>query len=108
MWRRRPGRTPRRAAVSGFGFGGVNAHLLLEEWSVPAGKHFVIQSSRPAEQATPIAVVGLAAHFGPWDDTRKFQEHVLSGDAVAPTPKVNGWSLAGEPCPPAMLRHHVC
>ena len=31
MWERRDG--ARRAAVSGFGFGGVNAHLLLEEWS---------------------------------------------------------------------------
>ncbi|QEL14306.1 type I polyketide synthase [Limnoglobus roseus] len=29
-WKRR-GKT-RKAAVSGFGFGGVNAHLLLEEW----------------------------------------------------------------------------
>ena len=25
-------RRPRRAAVSAFGFGGINAHLLLEEW----------------------------------------------------------------------------
>ena len=23
---------PRRAAVSAFGFGGINAHLLVEEW----------------------------------------------------------------------------
>jgi acyl transferase domain-containing protein len=31
-WRRRKDNTPRRAAVSAFGFGGINAHLLLEEW----------------------------------------------------------------------------
>ncbi len=31
-WRRRSAATPRRAAISGFGFGGVNAHLLLEEY----------------------------------------------------------------------------
>jgi len=31
-WERRDPRTPRRAAVSGFGFGGINAHLLVEEW----------------------------------------------------------------------------
>jgi len=31
-WKRRTPTTPRRAAVNGFGFGGINAHLLIEEW----------------------------------------------------------------------------
>ncbi len=31
-WRRRAGGIPRRAGVSAFGFGGINAHILLEEW----------------------------------------------------------------------------
>ena len=31
-WERQARSAP-RAAVSGFGFGGVNAHLLLEEWT---------------------------------------------------------------------------
>ena len=31
-WHRRKKNSPRRAAVSAFGFGGINAHLLLEEW----------------------------------------------------------------------------
>ncbi|HSQ56074.1 MAG TPA: beta-ketoacyl synthase N-terminal-like domain-containing protein, partial [Gemmata sp.] len=96
MWRRRPGRTPRRAAVSGFGFGGVNAHLLLEEWSPPLAKQAVSVSPSPSRNLPPpaIAVVGLAAHFGTWDDTRKFQEHVLAGDAATAIPKKNGWGLA--------------
>jgi len=32
-WPRRAPDTPRRAAVSAFGFGGINAHVLLEEWT---------------------------------------------------------------------------
>jgi acyl transferase domain-containing protein len=32
-WERRAPGVPRRAAVSAFGFGGINAHLLLEEWN---------------------------------------------------------------------------
>ena len=29
---------PRRAAVSGFGFGGINAHVLIEEWTGSPGQ----------------------------------------------------------------------
>ncbi len=34
-WQRRAEGRPRRVALSGFGFGGINAHVLIEEW-VPA------------------------------------------------------------------------
>ena len=37
-WKRRRDGTPRRAAVSAFGFGGINAHLLLEEWLPESGR----------------------------------------------------------------------
>ena len=32
FWNRRDPGTPRRAAISAFGFGGINGHILLEEW----------------------------------------------------------------------------
>ncbi|QCG90694.1 type I polyketide synthase [Azospirillum sp. TSH100] len=51
------GDAPRRAAISAFGFGGNNAHLLLEEWQ-PA-----TLSVRAATVAPPplrVAVVGLS------------------------------------------------
>jgi acyl transferase domain-containing protein/3-hydroxymyristoyl/3-hydroxydecanoyl-(acyl carrier protein) dehydratase len=100
---------PRRAAVSGFGFGGVNAHLLLEEFvgqtllltpsprqSVATGEGFAAEP--PPE---PVAVVGLAAHFGPWGDLRRFQEYVLGGgERPDPAPKRNGWGHADCDCPP--------
>ena len=31
-WKRRSPKTPRRAALSAFGFGGINAHVLIEEY----------------------------------------------------------------------------
>jgi acyl transferase domain-containing protein/3-hydroxymyristoyl/3-hydroxydecanoyl-(acyl carrier protein) dehydratase len=97
-WERRAG-VPRRAAVSGFGFGGVNAHLLLEEWT---GE---VQSSRaavrvPSVLEPQIAVVGMAAHLGPWSDLQMFQERVFGRDTTQPASKRNGWGLADEPCPP--------
>ena len=32
-WPKHAADRPRRAAISGFGFGGINCHLLLEEWA---------------------------------------------------------------------------
>ncbi len=73
-WHRRSAMEPRRAAVSGFGFGGVNAHLLVEEWTgVPpkpvaarapkAPPKLVTVATRDAtapklRAAEPVAVVG--------------------------------------------------
>ncbi|MDB5311413.1 MAG: 3-hydroxyacyl-[acyl-carrier-protein] dehydratase FabA [Gemmataceae bacterium] len=128
-WERRAPQAPRRAAVSGFGFGGVNAHLLLEEWTDPvatntppaprpdgkgpprlvtvgaktpviAGAPAAPPAAAPPAPVVPVAVVGMAAHFGPWTDLRAFQERVFGNDSTAPVPKRNGWDLADEQCPP--------
>ncbi|MHB1425895.1 MAG: beta-ketoacyl [acyl carrier protein] synthase domain-containing protein, partial [Gemmataceae bacterium] len=80
-WLRRDERTPRRAAVSAFGFGGINAHVLLEEWKSMAESLRDSKRSRGATAPPPhIAVVGMAAHFGPWESLRAFQQRVLGGD----------------------------
>jgi acyl transferase domain-containing protein/3-hydroxymyristoyl/3-hydroxydecanoyl-(acyl carrier protein) dehydratase len=90
----------RRAAVSGFGFGGVNAHLLFEQYVGQSYASPKVSGVVP-RQAEPIAVVGLAAHVGPWSDVRAFQEYVLGGGVShSPQPKRNGWELAATPCPP--------
>ncbi|MDA0839661.1 MAG: beta-ketoacyl synthase N-terminal-like domain-containing protein, partial [Planctomycetota bacterium] len=91
---------PRRAAVSGFGFGGINAHLLLEEWDngiKDAG--FRIQDSdersrvkRVQHSDTPIAIVGMDAFFGPWKTLHEFQERVLgAGKDIEPNSPDHWW-----------------
>ncbi|HIJ95566.1 MAG TPA: type I polyketide synthase [Desulfuromonadales bacterium] len=104
-WQRRGAGIPRRAAVSAFGFGGINAHLLIEEW-LPAspppdlpplggGVSSLTQRGRVGEREA-IAVVGMDARFGPWKSLRAFQERVLGGDdTVLPTPP-KGWRGAAE------------
>ncbi|MFH1983076.1 MAG: beta-ketoacyl synthase N-terminal-like domain-containing protein [Pseudomonadota bacterium] len=66
-WPRRHAGRPLRAAVSAFGFGGINAHLLIEQW-FPAGAaispvNSAVSSMHAAPEA-PVAIIGLAARFG--------------------------------------------
>ena len=81
---------PRRAAVSSFGFGGINAHILLEEWTgrnAANNSNVTVSDLQIAENADSgtvpdIAVIGLEAVFGKLDGLRKFQEAVLRGDGL--------------------------
>ena len=54
-WERREPSTPRRAAVSAFGFGGINAHVLVEEW-LPAAADYP-EAAPSSETRTPDLVV---------------------------------------------------
>ncbi len=95
-WERRSPETPRRAAVSAFGFGGINAHVLIEEEAAPApavGARATPMSPtrgrlpRPDASTTPVAIVGMDAHVGRLDSLQAFQEAMLRGEsAIEPWP----------------------
>jgi len=90
-WERRDQHTPRRAGVNAFGFGGINAHVLLEEWIPSKAHQSSIDNNKSRES---IAVVGMETHFGPWDSLRKFQERVLGDDEpVEPAFRGNWWGI---------------
>ncbi|MFH2202815.1 MAG: beta-ketoacyl synthase N-terminal-like domain-containing protein [Elusimicrobiota bacterium] len=89
----------RRAAVSGFGFGGINAHVLIEEAPVAEGLPVAARDTvrwladkvapkihiggeappPPPANPVPVAVVGMGARFGPWKNLRAVQERMLGG-----------------------------
>ena len=52
----------RRAAVSAFGFGGINAHLLMEQWRSERSVRQAAPAALP--KPMPVAIVGLAARVG--------------------------------------------
>ena len=89
-WERRNKHTPRRAAVSAFGFGGINAHLLLEEWSpstpVPATRTIV---SKPPD----LAIVGIDMQFGSWQSETAVRR-LLTGEKSRPTEERQAWGVA--------------
>ncbi|NBU09302.1 MAG: type I polyketide synthase, partial [Proteobacteria bacterium] len=93
-WEKRPDGRPRRAAINGFGFGGINAHVLIEEWCGQEERTAPPRSSRREEalvepaignrqsaiQSAPIAIIGLGTHIGPWRNLRSFTARVLGAD----------------------------
>ena len=89
-WPRRKD-NPRRAAMSAFGFGGINAHILVEDYENDYSKTYAVPaSSIPClDQPLQVAVVGMGVFLGPARTLDDFQTSVLSG---LPFPK----SPAGE------------
>ncbi|HEX5760467.1 MAG TPA: beta-ketoacyl synthase N-terminal-like domain-containing protein, partial [Thermoanaerobaculia bacterium] len=74
-----PRERSRLAALSAFGFGGNNAHLLVEEWhpGLAAGSR---RAAPPARRPAPIAVVGLAAIAADGQGVEDFAAALFSGD----------------------------
>jgi len=56
------------AGVSVFGFGGSNAHLVLQEPTQVLQADFGL-----AKQAEPLAIIGMDAHFGDAKDLKEFK-----------------------------------
>ncbi|MDT0398782.1 MULTISPECIES: beta-ketoacyl synthase N-terminal-like domain-containing protein [Streptomyces] len=71
-WPEGPG--PRRAAVSAFGFGGTNAHVVLSDATSAAH-----DDTGPAVPPA-LDVVGLGAHFGSLETVEAFERAVHRGD----------------------------
>ena len=80
---------PRRAAISGFGFGGTNAHILLQEYEIKKSVKSVqtIKNTKLAD----IAIVGMDTCLGPWRDQQAFDSAFLFGDHQAMRHPNNWW-----------------
>lgn len=82
-WEREDAR-PRRAALSGFGFGGINSHLIVEEYLEGAASQHRVRFAGKT-QATPVdkseeqlAIVASAAHCGTLTDVQQLYQKIFS------------------------------
>ena len=99
-WPTVPAARSPRAAVSAFGFGGINAHMLLEAWE-PEKNTAQQQPIKPQaadsaflldEKPAPVAVVGMDALFGRADSLERFTELLRDGQSlIEPRPDMRWW-----------------
>ncbi len=94
-WARRTPTTPRRAAISGFGLGGINAHLLVEEYVPSDATPAAASDDTPGahEPDDTIAIVGIGAHFGPWRGRDAVRARLLGSDDDTPPSTPRWWGL---------------
>ena len=87
-WPRKDKRTPRRAAVSAFGFGGINGHVLLETFedeSAESTKPITIRETAIETQQVAtssncnLAIVGMDIMLGELATLEAFKAHLFNG-----------------------------
>ncbi len=76
--------------MSAFGFGGINGHLLFEEWLPDVhDPHLKSSGTRKYSARTsdekltsPVAIVGMDALFGTFKSLKEFQEAIFNGNSA--------------------------
>ncbi|MGL6121704.1 MAG: beta-ketoacyl synthase N-terminal-like domain-containing protein [Shewanella sp.] len=87
VWPDKAGNDRRHAGVSVFGFGGCNAHLLLESYAANTNKNNEQTAATVSYQHTPLTIIGLASHFGPLSSINALDNTIHARqDAFIPLP----------------------
>ncbi len=78
------------AAISAFGFGGTNAHLILEEHNAQA-KESPRDAKRKAIKKSHASIIGMGAYFGQSRSLADFEQVIYEGRKVQISLPENRW-----------------
>lgn len=91
--------TVKRAAVSNFGFGGNNAHLIVQNYLGPGRP--VARQRRPSGE---VVICGMGVVTGDARDAESFRRRALGRPAAATPLDAVELDMAGLGCPPSELK----
>jgi acyl transferase domain-containing protein len=80
-WKVKPGEISRKCALSAFGFGGIDGHILLEEF-IP-DKTKVLNDGEPElNEKDDVVIVSIAARAGSCENLADLQKNLFNGQAL--------------------------
>ena len=90
-----PGAT-RKAAVSAFGFGGINAHILIEEYKTGTTRHVVNHiGGPPKNHCVPCAIIGMETLLKDCNSLSGFTDLIFDEKKLTPDYPGSRWRRTG-------------
>ncbi|MBT4875049.1 MAG: beta-ketoacyl synthase [Desulfobacula sp.] len=89
-WEPVSAKSTRKAGVSAFGFGGINAHLLIEEFKSNSSRHIIKKSKQTVIdkkeilKRVPCAIVGMETIAKDCDSLSRFRKLVFDSARIKP------------------------
>jgi acyl transferase domain-containing protein/3-hydroxymyristoyl/3-hydroxydecanoyl-(acyl carrier protein) dehydratase len=91
-WKPESSHTTRKAGISAFGFGGINAHLLVEEFKPDVFHHIVkIPDKKESLKNVPCAIIGMETIAKDCHSLSQFKDLVFERTSLTPEYPGSRW-----------------